>query len=776
MSKRLIEREINGAKLTQDAVTRLRSKKAVEALGGGFVPPNPNLVHRAAELSHSADFLRRAFLWFRELRYFSSASAIGQLLVAGEVNPFLSTRLLECKANSGIFVEKEQWEDSLLLAATEMKEGNAPRKDLIREYKFIMSLGAQKLSIECFLSFAELIPPFQGEEIHRLRICQAEFTNGLEGGVCKVPGAVLDKFKEVVHGRETPGRDVSNLLGGFAPYVEEVVDLDLAREMAMFLAAKGSCPSWQELSMIARLASPEVLQKVWLSHLDELNWTDPRVLRLSSSAENASILARIKSVGRQKISEGFPEVVRTRDVASLISYLGSVARADLDLAFDLLSPIKGTVLGNVNASSTLEWILGSRSLVDRDDAPRMNSIEGALVEDRSHSQLFSVYTRLSAAVYSSPLPAELLRLELGSGGRSSGSRKLLPESSFSLIRQWQGDYGRQPIPSLNPVQKQFAAVFPNFLRYGELNPDFSAESVLVVADQGVSDEVRALQMLPWLTERCDEVILTCDPRLAPLIARTWPSVITRPIERMMKGRPMADRRVLPGVSLPVRRHIDQQLLEDGRECSAVTLLDNLMFMRTAMLGRYPDSGSYLSPCLQSEVATQKSLRIGLQWRSHLSGSMRSSLYPTLNDLTPILELPGVSFVSLQHELREDEAALLADYGVWQTGADLFNDFEAIASVTSQLDFVVGSSSLPIELASAVGTHALHLGFSPETIWLRTNGELPGRGGIKRDFLSANSSVCLPWYFDSRHPIEESKKSAVDVAKNMIRNSARSRSL
>jgi hypothetical protein len=109
-------------------------------------------------------------------------------------------------------------------------------------------------------------------------------------------------------------------------------------------------------------------------------------------------------------------------------------------------------------------------------------------------------------------------------------------------------------------------------------------------------------------------------------------------------------------------------------------------------------------------------------RSHdndLNRSMR------LETLLPLLDLPGATFASLQHEVREEDLALLQSRrNVAALGAD-FKDFADTAAAIAALDAVIAVDTAVAHLAGAMGKPLfLLLPFAADFRWLRGRADSP----------------------------------------------------
>jgi hypothetical protein len=114
------------------------------------------------------------------------------------------------------------------------------------------------------------------------------------------------------------------------------------------------------------------------------------------------------------------------------------------------------------------------------------------------------------------------------------------------------------------------------------------------------------------------------------------------------------------------------------------------------------------------------------------------MYLRIDEIEELFAIEDIEFVSLQHNATAHELEVLKSHGVVIPDIDLFNDFDGIAQLAGSLDRVVGISTLPTELAAAVGTPVWLLGFSPENLFLRTLG-----GQRSKDVLTANSELIAP---------------------------------
>jgi hypothetical protein len=117
--------------------------------------------------------------------------------------------------------------------------------------------------------------------------------------------------------------------------------------------------------------------------------------------------------------------------------------------------------------------------------------------------------------------------------------------------------------------------------------------------------------------------------------------------------------------------------------------------------------------------------VGLVWsggRVHDNDANRSI---RLSAFAPLLELPDMSFVSLQHDVREADMAPLNAQTSLIRFEQKFRDFADTAAVIASLDAVIAVDTAVAHLAGAMGTPLfLLLPFAADFRWLRERQDTP----------------------------------------------------
>ncbi|RJF79202.1 tetratricopeptide repeat protein [Azospirillum cavernae] len=220
--------------------------------------------------------------------------------------------------------------------------------------------------------------------------------------------------------------------------------------------------------------------------------------------------------------------------------------------------------------------------------------------------------------------------------------------------------------------------------------DPAGRRILVWREQGLGDELMFGGLLPDLAARVGALVVECDARLVPLLARSLPTATVR----APTAYPMdADAHIAMG-SLPA--------------------------LLRRRLADFPPQAGWLRPdparvplWAERLAALGPGLRVGICWGSQRVIGERKRSYTALADWAPLLALPGITLVSLQYDGREAEIAQAeARFGVrlrrWPD-ADLKNDLETAAALTANLDLVVTVASSVGEMAGALGVPVWRFG-------------------------------------------------------------------
>jgi Flp pilus assembly protein TadD len=237
--------------------------------------------------------------------------------------------------------------------------------------------------------------------------------------------------------------------------------------------------------------------------------------------------------------------------------------------------------------------------------------------------------------------------------------------------------------------------------------------VLLVAEQGVGDQIMFASMVPDLARAAGPVTFLAEPRLVRLFTDAFPQV---------EVRPMTDAHVAPS-------EFDKVMALGG--------LGRLFRNRPQDFPRTP----YLRP---SEAVRRRwaerlgpktaALRIGISWRGGTKKTRGQQRSVDLAQLAPVLDLPGCEFVSVQYG---DVDAELAAFNAGRANpvrvfpkAEI-DDFEELAGLLEGLDAIVSVQTAVVHLCGAIGKECLTLiTHRPEWRYTAEAAEMPWYPSVK----------------------------------------------
>lgn len=255
-----------------------------------------------------------------------------------------------------------------------------------------------------------------------------------------------------------------------------------------------------------------------------------------------------------------------------------------------------------------------------------------------------------------------------------------------------------------------AAVFDLDLPRWDGQSDLAGLALVVMAEQGLGDEIAFMGMIPDLLEwlgPTGRLTLCADQRLKGLIECSWPQV--RAVGHQTQAQ-LARRHRSP--SQPV---VGDLWLPLG---------DLLPLLRST-IADFERPAGFLKPD-PAQVAHWRAwlktlpegTKTGVTWRSHRMGDERGRNFAPLSAWGSIFTKPHLTFVNLQYGDTSDECAqIAAQFGVTihrAPGLDLFNDLEGLAALCAALDIGMGFSNASTNLLGSVGT-PLHL-LTPPASW------------------------------------------------------------
>jgi Flp pilus assembly protein TadD len=282
----------------------------------------------------------------------------------------------------------------------------------------------------------------------------------------------------------------------------------------------------------------------------------------------------------------------------------------------------------------------------------------------------------------------------------SGSERATIEFSLATLALARGDlaagwalYERRLSPDW-PRSVDFAGAGPRL----EPGPSVAGRRVLVLAEQGLGDEVMFANAVPDLLDEIGpegRLVLAVDARLVELFQRSFPRA-----EVCAHATPRVGLRPLRQPRTPAAGRIDgwMPLASLAQRYRG----DITAFPRAAYLTPDPARVAHWAAWLGDGRPA-----VGLTWRRGKASGESQRRAPPLSDWVGLLQTPGVQFVNLQYgDCAEDLARLAQMSGVeirQPPGLDIKDDIDDLAALCAALDAVAAIQNATSVLAGACGT-------------------------------------------------------------------------
>jgi len=227
------------------------------------------------------------------------------------------------------------------------------------------------------------------------------------------------------------------------------------------------------------------------------------------------------------------------------------------------------------------------------------------------------------------------------------------------------------------------------------------KTILLHAEQGLGDTLQFVRYAPLLARAGARVVLEVQPELKALLSR-------------LDGVASCHARgeTLPAFDL----HCPLGSLPLAFKTEPATIPADIPYLRA--------DGERVAKW-RPAIEALPGKRVALTWAGHIRHANDRNRSIDLAQLEPLLALDGISFVSIQRELREKDAALLARYpNVSHLGGELA-DMADTAAVTALVDLMIAVDTSVVHLAGAMGRPLwVMLPFAPDWRWTISSEHSP----------------------------------------------------
>lgn len=228
------------------------------------------------------------------------------------------------------------------------------------------------------------------------------------------------------------------------------------------------------------------------------------------------------------------------------------------------------------------------------------------------------------------------------------------------------------------------------------------KTLFIHAEQGFGDAIQMARFVRLARERVGQVILECRPELA----------------RLFQYSDCADVIVPYGSPSP------------SFDCFIPML--SLFRVLGIAPGNIPGEVRYLkapaSEMMSTSAGTEKRPKVGIVWSGNPNHPQDVARSIPLEVLSPVLQISGIAFYSLQHTVSSRDRSFLETLPNITTFT--FQDFLDTASVIRELDLVIAADTAVAHLAGALGKPVwLLLQHSPDWRWYLNQDDSPWYPGM-----------------------------------------------
>lgn len=228
----------------------------------------------------------------------------------------------------------------------------------------------------------------------------------------------------------------------------------------------------------------------------------------------------------------------------------------------------------------------------------------------------------------------------------------------------------------------------------------TGRTILLHGEQGLGDTIQFSRYVPLVAARGARVILE----------------VQKPLQALMAGFAAGVKVVARGDALPafdVHCPLMSLPLAFGTRLETIPAAPAYLHAPAERLTKW-----------QTRLAPARRPRVGLTWSGNPAHERDSERSIPLRALLPLLDADA-TFVSLQKDMRPDDAAVLRERGdILDAGGELA-DFSDTAALISQLDLVISVDTSVAHLAGALGRPVwILLTQMPDFRWLLDRADSP----------------------------------------------------
>jgi Tfp pilus assembly protein PilF len=261
-------------------------------------------------------------------------------------------------------------------------------------------------------------------------------------------------------------------------------------------------------------------------------------------------------------------------------------------------------------------------------------------------------------------------------------------AAMDFVRGWPGFAWRAKADTLS-FDSQAAGAHPFSLPQWQGEP-LAGKTIFLWGEQGLGDQILFSGLIPDVIEQGAKVVLECEPRLAELLARSFPQVTA-----------VARARPVPSALTNAAFDVQCPLGDLGR-----FLRPNISAFRGHKGYIRSDPNHTAALRARYHGLGKGKPVVGISWRSPRKrfGALKST--DLIEDWSAIFAVPNVTFICLQYGPVDEALARAAvQHGVQihrDPEVDASNDIDALTAQIAAMDLVISVSNTTVHLAGALG--------------------------------------------------------------------------
>jgi tetratricopeptide (TPR) repeat protein len=226
-------------------------------------------------------------------------------------------------------------------------------------------------------------------------------------------------------------------------------------------------------------------------------------------------------------------------------------------------------------------------------------------------------------------------------------------------------------------------------------------TILLSAEQGLGDTMQFVRYAPLLARTGATVVLEVQPELKALLAT---------VDGVSSCHARGE--VLPSYDV----HCPLGSLPLALKTEPATIPADIPYLHAAE--------THIAKW-RPTIEALPGKRVAIAWAGHARHPNDRNRSIALPLFEPLFALDGISFISIQRELRSDDSAVLARHRNVTHVGDQLADMADTAAVTALADLTIAVDTSIVHLAGAMGREAwVLLPFSPDWRWTLTDDHSP----------------------------------------------------